>query len=96
MAARRKNGLTILVAMSDRDLFGPWFRGESWQAWCVFLSALFGLPLDKKSLVIFQQHTGRKDAPTVPTKEGWLVVGRRGGKSLVSALTAVFLAEKVG
>ena len=92
MVAMRKNALTILDTMRDPALFGPWFRGESWQAWRVFLSALFGLPLDKKSLAIFQKHTGRKNAPTSPAKEGWLVAGRRGGKSRMAALAAAFLA----
>ncbi len=89
MASRR---LTILDAMSDPQLFGPWFQGESWQAWRVFLGALFGLSLSAEELALYQCHTGRQMPPTAPAKEAWLLVGRRGGKSLISALVAVYLA----
>jgi len=92
MTAKRKDGLTLLDTMRDPALFGPWFRDKTWQAWRAFLAAQFGLPMDKAALETYQRHTGRKSAPEGPCKEGWLIVGRRGGKSLVSALTAVFLA----
>ena len=84
--------LTLLDAMQDKALFGPWFQGKSWAAWKAFLAALFGLPVHKATLEIYRQHTGRTSAPDSPVREAWLVVGRRGGKSLVSALVAVFLA----
>ena len=87
---KKQRSMTIFKAMRDPVLFGPWFKGDSWQAWHVFLSALFGLPMDKAALETCQRHTGRKSALEGPCKEGWLVVGRRGGKSLISALTAVF------
>src|SRR5438445_13223416 len=35
---------------------------------------------------------GRTAPPTRPCREGWLVVGRRGGKSRAAATTAVYLA----
>jgi hypothetical protein len=41
---------------------------------------------------LFRQCTGREDRPTGGFREAWLVVGRRGGKSIVLALIAVFLA----
>ena len=88
----QKSALTILDTMQDPALFGPWFQGKTWDAWRVFLASLFGLPLDNKSLEVFQKHTGRKGTPIDPATESWLIVGRRGGKSLISALVAVFLA----
>ena len=87
-----KKRLTILDAMSDPAVFGRWFKGNSWDCWRVFLVVLFGLKMDRKSLEVYRQHTNRKSAPKQPHKEAWLVVGRRGGKSLISALVAVFLA----
>jgi hypothetical protein len=78
--------------MDDPEVFGPWFRGLSWSAWRVFLRALFGLTLKSTDLVRYQQHTGRQRPPTHQAAEAWLIVGRRGGKSLISALVAVFLA----
>ena len=41
------DGVTILDAMGDPMLFGPWFRDQaSWSAWQAFLAALFALPMD--------------------------------------------------
>ena len=87
-----KRDLTILDAMRDQALFGPWFQGESWAAWKAFLAVLSGLPINKAALKIYRQHTHRTSAPELPAKEAWLVVGRRGGKSIIAALVAVFLA----
>ena len=83
---------TILDATRDQALFGPWFQGKSWDAWKVFLAALFGLPIHKAAQEIYRQHTRRTSVPELPAKEAWLVVGRRGGKSIIAALVAVFLA----
>ena len=38
------------------------------------------------------EYTGHTDAPNEPATEAWLAIGRRGGKSFVLALIAVFLA----
>ncbi len=84
------NRLSILDTMRDPALFGRSFAGESWAAWRVFLAALFGLPLDEAGLEVYRHHTGRRSPPETPAREAWLVVGRRGGKSLIAALVAVF------
>ena len=82
--------MTIIDAMREPQLFGSWFKGESWESWRVFLKALFGLGLAGRELDTFRQFTGRKITPE-ETTEAWLIVGRRGGKSLIAALVAVFL-----
>ena len=85
--------MTILDAMHDSALFEPWFRDrDSWRAWEAFLAALFGLPMDGNALAIYQRCTGRSRPPTHPATEAWMVVGRRGGKSRIAALIALFLA----
>jgi Phage integrase family len=85
--------MTILDAMHDPQLFGPWFRDRaSWRAWEVFLSALFGLPLKGKDAALYARHTGRTAAPRQPAREAWVIVGRRGGKSRIAALVALYLA----
>jgi hypothetical protein len=85
--------MTILDAMTDPALFGRWFQGASWDAWRTFLCALFGLPFPTTTDVeIFGRHTGRTAAPPSPAREGWVIVGRRGGKSRIAALVAVYLA----
>jgi hypothetical protein len=85
--------VNIVEAINDPGLFAPWFKNpETWEAWRAFLAGLFGLPMkDRKQRRIFEECTGRKP-PRKPMKEGWLVVGRRGGKSFISALVAVYLA----
>jgi len=86
-------GITISDTMRDPALFGRWFEGASWNAWKLFLAALFGLPFgDEDAAAIFSKHTGRATAPATPAREGWVIVGRRGGKSRIAALIAVFLA----
>jgi hypothetical protein len=85
-------GLTILEAMEDAALFRPHFRGGTWKPWRAFMAALFALPLSEGALELYRRHTGRNNAPETPFAEAALVVGRRGGKSRVLALIAVFLA----
>lgn len=85
--------MTIIQACGDPKLFGPWFRNrDTWAAWFVFLKALFGLPMDAQELSVFTRLTGRTEPPAQQAPEAWLVIGRRGGKSFIVALIAVFLA----
>lgn len=48
--------------------------------------------MSAEELAIYQRHTGRTLPPTEQASEAWMVIGRRGGKSFVTALIAVFLA----
>jgi len=87
------HNLTIISTTSDRALFKPWFKDRAtWAAWFVFLKAIFALRMTPEELALYQRSTGRTQPPTEPAREGWLVVGRRGGKSFIVALVAVFLA----
>ena len=86
-------GPTILETMEDPGLFGHWFTPvTSWRPWQAVLAGLFGLPMSESLLALYRQLTGRQTAPTTPAREGWFVVGRRGGKSRIMALIAVYLA----
>jgi hypothetical protein len=82
--------VTILDAMRDPALFGRWFEGETWRAWRAFLAALFALPMDEDAAALYRAHTGRNAPPRQPAREGWVIVGRRGGKSRIAALVAVY------
>jgi hypothetical protein len=84
--------ISIADALRDPRLFGPLFPGPTWRAWMVFLQALFGLTMGAEDLVAYRHHTGRSSPPTAPFRECALVIGRRGGKSRVLALIAVYLA----
>jgi hypothetical protein len=86
--------MNLIDACLDPNVFGAsHFRDmDSWQAWFVFLTALFGLPLSPAQLDIYRKCTGRTEPPANPLYEAWLVCGRRGGKSFILALIAVFVA----
>ncbi len=84
--------MNIIDAIADERIFAPFFRGPSWDAWRAYLAALFGLPMTPEQLATYCARTGRTSAPTSPASESWLVIGRRGGKSFILAVIAVFLA----
>jgi hypothetical protein len=84
--------VNIIQAMKDPGLFGRHFQGESWDPWRTFLKALFALEINEAEREAFNLHCGGRPLPSEPVREAWLVVGRRGGKSLIAALTAVYLA----
>ena len=85
--------MNIIEACTSPKIFRPLFDDiRTWQNWFVCLKAIFGLEMDRKERRIYRKYTGRKDPPTTPFEEVFLVIGRRGGKSFISALIAVYLA----
>ena len=85
--------INILEALDDPNVFAPHFRGASWKPWKAALAAIFALPMDDEALATYRACTGRSAPPGVPFTEAALCVGRRGGKSRVLALIAVYLAS---
>lgn len=85
--------MTILDAIHDEHLFRPLFKSlDTWRAWFTVLKAIFALEMTDEERTIFTQLTGRETPPVQQVQECWLVCGRRGGKSFIVALVAVFLA----
>lgn len=84
--------MTILDAVEDPQLFAPWFARGDWSAWTAFLAALFALPMTPAQLTTYRACTGRKSPSAEPFTEAALVVGRRGGKSFILGVLAVFAA----
>ena len=85
--------MNIIEAMKDPNLFGRHFQPlDSWEAWIVVLSAVFGLPMNRKQRRIFRKLAGFDYKPGLTLVEIWLAIGRRGGKSKIVALIAVYLA----
>jgi hypothetical protein len=83
----------IIQAIHSKKIFRPLFDDlRTWENWFVCLKAIFGLEMDRRERRIYRKFTGRTDRPSKPFPESFLIVGRRGGKSFISALTAVFLA----
>lgn len=83
--------LTILDLMTDPELLGETFKASTWNQWRVVLAAAFGLPLRDDQIPAYRTLTGRTNAPATPARELWAVIGRRGGKSMIAALVAVYL-----
>lgn len=84
--------VSIRDVMTDPNLLGNEFADESWLAWMVLLSGFFGLELDSKERRIWESITSRAKTPEQVCTELWLVIGRRGGKSQMAALLAVYIA----
>lgn len=84
---------TILQTCHDPSLFAPWFKDHStWAAWFAVLAGLFALAMDTEQRNTFCKLTGRSKPLTKPASEAWFIVGRRGGKSFIVSLIAVYLA----
>ena len=90
--------MNILEAMQDQSLFGRAFkprllRGDTWGPWRAFLAGLFGLPVEEAERALIAKFTGRSDVPNAEAfTEAYVICGRRGGKSIIAALIAAFLA----
>lgn len=93
MARSKLNSLTIIEAIEDPLLFGQFIKDQAtFTNWKIVLKAFFGLPLSPDEMPIFTALTDRSQAPETRCDELWLIVGRRAGKSFITALVAVFLA----
>ena len=84
--------VTIRDMMTDPQLYGDQFGGESWAAWRALLAGFYGLPLEPEELPVWTELTSQFDAARLEHEELWLLVGRRGGKSQCAALLAVYEA----
>lgn len=84
--------VSIVEAMQDPALFGDRFGGESWATWRALLAAFYGLPLTASQAEKVSYLTARSVAPGTAFRELWMPIGRRGGKSHVASLIAVYEA----
>ena len=85
--------MNIIKAIHNPKLFKPVFRDlKTWESWLTLLKVFFGLKLSESDLSLFYESTGRKEPPKGEFKELWAIVGRRGGKSFISAVVAIYLA----
>src|SRR5436190_8917653 len=85
----------IIEAIKNPKLFGslPRFKKlETWTVWLVVLKAIFGLLMIVEDLILFKRHIGWLLLPIGGSKETYLIIGRRGGKSFISALVTCFIA----
>src|SRR5262249_11051540 len=54
----------VVQAIRNPKLFGSMFKSlDSWQAWIVWLKAVFGLEMDASEIELYRRSTGRTDPP---------------------------------
>jgi hypothetical protein len=82
----------IIECLDDPHLLGGMLNRPSWKPWRVMLKAVFALPMAEDELATYRHHTGRQTAPRKAFRYVQKVVGRRGGKSLVLGVMAVYIA----
>jgi hypothetical protein len=81
----------IIQTLTDRKLLGFIFAAATWRAWRTILAGAFGLALNAEEAADFCRLTDR-DPLKAPCRELLVLAGRRGGKSIIAAAIAVFLA----
>jgi hypothetical protein len=85
--------MNIIDAINDKRFFKSCFKDPStWNSWLVCLKAIFALPMDFDELNIYRKFTGRQNPPKAHSKEAFIIVGRRGGKSFMSSIISVYIA----
>lgn len=72
----------------------PVFAEPSRRAWRLCAAAIFGVTanLPDADDAFIRERLGDRSLPTRPAREAWLIVGRRGGKSMFAAVVAIYLA----
>jgi len=84
--------VNIVQAIHSKEVFRPYFKDlKTWRNWITFFKVLAGYKkLPEKEMELFRECTGLEELPKEPLKEIFMVVGRRGAKSTVASLLAVF------
>jgi hypothetical protein len=84
--------LNIIECMEHEQLFGQWFKGESWNGWKAVLRAAYCLPMTPEEITFFKSISGDRDPPTKRVRELWVCGGRRSGKDSVASLIVAYSA----
>ena len=83
--------MNIIDAMKDPNLFGMHFQPiENWEVHQTIVGALHGLDLNRKQRRIYRKLTDREYDKTLSPREVWMIMGRRSGKSKITAFIAVY------
>ena len=83
--------LDIVAAMAHPGLFGPYFRGASWDGWRTFLKGAYALPMSDAERVFFRTIAER-EPPKRRVRERWCIAGRGAGKDSITSLDIAFSA----
>ena len=88
LRAADRSPMSIIDAMNDPQLFGPWFKGDSWATWRAILKATFALPMTEAEIELFRTVSGGREPPKKRVKELWIIAGRRAGKDAIASMIA--------
>src|SRR6516165_6329450 len=83
--------ISIAHALRHKQLFGPFFSGQSWDTWRSVLKGAFAEKLSPSELQTFRAVADR-DPPAHQVKELACVVGRGGGKDSTASFVAAYIA----
>lgn len=86
--------MNIIQTIRSTRGFRAFFNDlKTWRAWETYLQALFSLEKPSQAQFrVFQDSTGLRQWPGNGFKESYVVCGRRGGKSTIVSVIAIFLA----
>jgi hypothetical protein len=85
--------VNILDVINDENLLGRFFKDKStWLNWLIVFKGIFGLPMAKWEFARWTKLTGRTYQALRQFQEIFLLIGRRGGKSFMTSILAVFRA----
>ena len=83
--------MEIGAALTDPNIFEPWFHGPSWDGWRAVLRAAFAEKMTKGERAFFRTVANR-EPPARRVKELWIVAGRRAGKDSIASGVAAHVA----
>jgi hypothetical protein len=80
--------------VTDPELLGPWFNGDSWSNWLTVLKGAFGEPLSESEHRQFVLLAER-EPPDARVRELWCAIGRRAGKDSTASAIATYMATAI-
>lgn len=83
--------MEIGAALTDPNIFEPWFCGPSWDGWRAVLRGAFGEKMTKSEKAFFRTVASR-DPPAGRVKEWWIIAGRRAGKDSIASASGAHMA----
>src|ERR1035441_7816492 len=83
--------ITLTDAMSNAELFGPYFEGPSWDRWRAVNKAAFAEPMSATEVALFRE-VAERDPPKHRVSGLVACVGRGGGKDSDIAFLASYAA----
>ena len=83
--------MQIGSALTDPQIFEPWFHGDSWDGWRAVLRAAFAERMTKAERTFFTSVASR-EPPAERVKELWVIAGRRSGKDSIASVIAAHVA----